>query len=365
MLLKELVDSDKPFVIYKKPESGRVFVRQQSDSELYTSTDLTEEGYYFAPFDTEKHPVVIFPKDKTTFTEILLSNIDASSDSENRILEPEIFAPEEDEYKEKVTKAVNLIAKGILKKIVLSRSIKVTAFGFDMFEAVRKLMLSYDRSYVYLWHHPKIGTWMGATPELLAGYQNGLLQTVSLAGTVTDINEKEEFARKDSLFRKEEMPDSWGGKEFNEQQIVTDYIVNSLKKFSADITVKQPETIRQGHLEHIKTRIATKVNNTDLSAVILQLHPTPAVCGLPADTAMRYIKQIEDYDRQFYTGFLGEKTVDSASLYVNLRCMKVFNNYLMLYVGGGIVSDSQPGKEWQEILLKSKVLLSALNYFDK
>lgn len=361
MLLKELVDRDKPFVIFKKPGSGKVNVWKQNNTQLYTSTDLFVPGFYFAPFDFDNHPVIVFPESKTKIFDIMLKDLEQDNTESIDLSKADIQEAEVVEYQEKVKEAVDLIRSEQLQKIVLSRSIKVHFESFDIFSAVIRLMWSYEHAYVYLWYHPKIGTWIGATPELLAGYQNGLLKTVSLAGTVTDINEKEKFARKDSLFREDEMPDSWGGKEFNEQQIVTDYIVNSLKKFSKDITVENPETIRQGHLEHIKTRISAQIDKENLSRVIRQLHPTPAVCGLPADTAKQYIKQIEDYDRKYYTGFLGEKSQETVELYVNLRCMEVLKNHFKLYVGGGIVSDSQPGKEWQEILLKSKVLILGFN----
>ncbi len=369
MTLANSVQKDKPFVIFKKPGSFKVSIWQQKDSGLYTSGDLSEEGYYFAPFDFDSHRVVVFPKNKIKIHEKRLTDFTPDDFLENRYgyLWPEISNSDPDEYKQKVKRAVNLIHQGKLQKIVLSRPFKVMVSDFDIFDTVLRLMWLYDYSYVYLWHHPDVGTWMGATPELLADFQNGYFKTVSLAGTVSGFQGDNQSTMmnvkygKNTLLKEDNMTGSWGNKEFHEQQIVTDYIAGILKKYSPDVEISKPGTVRQGHLEHIKTGIIALIKPSVLGDVVRYLHPTPAVCGLPVETAKYYIKQIENYNRKYYTGFLGEKNKQSASLHVNLRCMEVCADRIVLYVGGGIVADSNPDKEWQEILLKSEVLLSGLN----
>jgi isochorismate synthase len=91
------------------------------------------------------------------------------------------------------------------------------------------------------------------------------------------------------------------------------------------------------------------------------LHPTPAVCGLPKESAKEFILENEGYDRSFYTGFLGELSVENRSnLFVNLRCMQVKDATYYIYIGGGITSASVPEKEWEETVAKSKVMLRVL-----
>ena len=365
MLLEKLVDNNKPFVIFKKPQSGKVYIWQQNNSGLYTSGDLSMNGYYFAPFDFNEHPVIVFPEKHSNIKEVMLHKLEPFGAKEYRF-EFEITGRDAEVYKKKVNQALSLINLKKLHKIVLSRFIKVEVEDFDIFDGLIKLMHTYDNAYVYLWHHPAAGTWMGATPELLAGYKNGWLTTVSLAGTVTGFESENTLdlvngnLNKFSI-NKEDVPGSWGAKEFNEQQIVTDYIEDILKKYATHIETGKPETIRQGHLEHIKTGFSAEIKPVDLNTVIRQLHPTPAVCGLPVEAAKYYIKQLEAYDRRFYTGFIGVKNHKTASLYVNLRCMEVREKFFLIYAGGGIVAGSRPEKEWQEILLKAEVILSGLN----
>ncbi len=345
MMLKNLIDINKPFVIYKKPYSGKLNIWQQKDKQLYSSNDLSQSGYYFAPYDFTKHPVVVFPGNQSVKQEILIREINGDDFTRLSISEPEISLHEVEVYQDKVVQAVQLIKNGKLQKIVLSRTFKVFASGLDNFEAMIKLMSAYEQSYVYLWHHPKVGTWMGATPELLAQYANGHFQTIALAGTLPFDNET---------------PITWRSKEIKEQQFVTDYIVDKLQKFSSNIKVTKPTTVYQGHLAHIRTDISADINPANLPEIILNLHPTPAVCGLPVENAKAYILQLENRDRKYYSGFLGEKNKEYAALYVNLRSMEVKPEFLMLHVGGGILSDSIPEQEWLEILMKSKVLLSVL-----
>src|SRR6202021_687877 len=95
--------------------------------------------------------------------------------------------------------------------------------------------------------------------------------------------------------------------------------------------------------------------------LVSELHPTPAVCGIPLNDATQFIKETEGYDRGYYTGFLGPCNMDGKTeLYVNLRCAELFADCINLYVGGGITKDSIPENEWEETEMKSKTLLSAL-----
>ncbi|HNQ28353.1 MAG TPA: chorismate-binding protein, partial [Aquaticitalea sp.] len=173
-------------------------------------------------------------------------------------------------------------------------------------------------------------------------------------------------------------------KEKEEQQIVTDFIVEGLHKSVDKIEVSEVQTVRAGHLLHLKTDILATIHpkTFHMGALLEQLHPTPAVCGLPKSIAKRFILQNEQYDREYYTGFLGElnfkekllrnpngRNIENnayasvklvSQLYVNLRCMQLKDNQVSVYVGGGITKDSVPEKEWEETVSKSQIIKSIL-----
>jgi isochorismate synthase len=91
------------------------------------------------------------------------------------------------------------------------------------------------------------------------------------------------------------------------------------------------------------------------------LHPTSAVCGQPLDKALEFIRKHENYKRQFYTGYLGPINFeDRTDLFVNLRCLQIMQEKLILYAGAGITQDSIPEKEWEETELKLNTLLKVI-----
>jgi isochorismate synthase len=124
-----------------------------------------------------------------------------------------------------------------------------------------------------------------------------------------------------------------------------------------------PYVAKAGNLLHLRTDFTFSVDaiGTRLPSLISSLHPTPAVCGMSTGKAMDFIKSGEKHDRGYYAGFLGPIGIrDMIRLYVNLRCMQVFDDRLVLYIGGGITSDSVPEEEWEETEMKAETLLSVL-----
>ncbi len=154
----------------------------------------------------------------------------------------------------------------------------------------------------------------------------------------------------------------WKNKEKEEQQFVTDYIVEIFKNIASDVSVSKPYGVRAGNIWHIKTDISGILNsNFGLQKVIRLLHPTPAICGLPKDKSKIFILENENYARTFYTGFLGELNLENkTNLFVNLRCMEIYNSQAHLFMGCGITKDSIPEKEWEESVNKSATMKRVL-----
>jgi isochorismate synthase len=215
-------------------------------------------------------------------------------------------------------------------------------------EIFRKVLDSYPNAFCYFWYHPKIGIWIGATPELLFLKQNSTLVTVSLAGT-----------KKSTTTDKP----SWGKKEKEEQDLVTQHIVQQLSGYVPDLSIGKVNSVRAGNLWHLKTKIWGTVGDLKLKSIIQALHPTPAICGLPVSEAEAFIERNENYDREYYTGFLGELNIDNdktSHLFVNLRCMQIKDDSVFLYIGGGITGSSNAEQEWIETVHKSETMLNMI-----
>src|SRR5690606_14602969 len=147
---------------------------------------------------------------------------------------------------------------------------------------------------------------------------------------------------------------SWTQKEIEEQALVSRYIINCFKKIRLrEYDEKGPKTVKAGNLMHLKTDFTVdtrSVNFPELATVMLELlHPTSAVCGMPRQPALEFIKNNEGFDRRLYSGYLGPvNLMGETNLFVNLRCMALKSDQATIYAGAGVTVDSDPEKEWQE-----------------
>jgi isochorismate synthase len=351
--LERVCESKSPFVAYRKPDENLVTVFVQRTQELHVLKSFMEAGFVFAPFSsTEKK--VFFPFDQCDSFSIKIRDIDLFENDETQTEKSKfdtIEAPNvlKENHIAIVQKAIDFIKKNNAEKIVLSRKETLKIDQLNVVNTFKKILKAYKNAFVYLWFHPEIGLWMGATPERLLTVENGNFKTMALAGT-------QKYLGTTNVV--------WQNKEKKEQQYVTDFMAENLKESVESLEVTLPFTVQAGNLLHIRTDISGKLKSANsLENLINTLHPTPAVCGLPKAVAAAFIMKSEDYHRAYYSGFLGElNSNESTNLFVNLRCMQLENNLVSLYIGGGITADSIPEKEWEETVYKSEVMKKVLFY---
>jgi len=331
-----------PFVIYRNSESNLVKGIFQRNNSLYYAKDYRESGFVFAPFDN-RDPSILFPLSESLLYSSKFLGTPTEGGMDNGRLEPNSESSRA-EHMALVKDGIEFLGNNKFKKVVLSRKETVKLGEFKIIETYKKLLNNYNNAFAYCWFHPEVGLWLGATPETLLVVNENTFSTMALAGTMVYDSNKET---------------NWQAKEKEEQQYVTDFI---LEQLGSDLMVSKPYTVKTGNLLHLRTDIKGQITkNLTLTRIINLLHPTPAVCGVPKIEAKDYILQKENYRRQFYTGFLGELNFDNTSnLFVNLRCMQVLKKHIEIYVGGGITTESIPESEWEETVAKSKVLLRIL-----
>lgn len=337
--LESCFTENLPFVVYRKPhESALTGIFQHNDA-IHYSVEFEEQGFVFAPFDFKENAILTKADDVVS----VVFNYDRQQTHQQS---PNSDIGKEDHLR-LVEKGVSEINSGKLRKVVLSTRMEVTLDQKPQ-AIFQKLLKSYPNAFCYLWFHPKVGTWCGATPETLVKVKENELSTMSLAATLP--------------YAKGAEP-AWGEKEIDEQGMVSEYISERLSMLTHELNIGKPEAVRAGNLWHLRSEITGKLTPGSLGKVVNALHPTPAVCGIPKEEAKSFIDQHESYKRSYYTGFLGELNVhgeNEVSLYVNLRCMEIVDGSASLFVGGGITAASDPEKEWTEIQNKSRTLLNVL-----
>ena len=345
---KSFLNQKMPFVIYCKPNSDRLIGVFQKNDALFEIDNFEEIGFAFVSFDGKKKYLI--PKNESDVYIETISGINYFIEND---IDSNIDLNTKTAFESLVQKGINAIQNNLFDKVVLSRKETLKIDDFDFEKSFHKLIYNYPNTFKYCFYHPKIGFWMGATPEQFLQSSENKIKTVSFAGT-QPYSEKEEYI--------------WKEKEKQEQKFVTDFILDNLKEYCSDISFSKPYTFRAGSIVHIKTDIEAIINiKNDFRNIIEKLHPTPAVCGLPKVEAMQFIIDNEDYNRTFYTGFLGELNIDFATfinnksdLFVNLRCMNIENNFVNVYVGCGITKDSIPEKEFIETANKSRTIKKIL-----
>ena len=357
--VQEQFEKKLPFVLYRKPKQKSITGIFQDTDELHLISDLTPTGFIFAPFDSFKKPVLILTDEVHIANDFAATHFTAKA-------KMHFDDSEKEGYKRLVAEAIAKIREDKFQKVVLSRSIAI-AVDSEAIDLFQHLLASYESAFCYLWYHPKVGLWLGATPEILLCTNNKQFTTMSLAGT--------------QVFNDASVP-SWGEKELQEQALVTNFIKNALEGKVIGLRSAELETIRAGSLLHLRTKLSGLMLS-ELDEIIKVLHPTPAVCGIPKTATKEFILSNENYDREFYTGFLGELNFkeerqrssnrknqenqayraikNTSELFVNLRCMKFDNGVATIYVGGGITGASDPEKEWQETVNKSRTMLKILS----
>ncbi|MES2622173.1 MAG: isochorismate synthase [Bacteroidota bacterium] len=253
--------------------------------------------------------------------------------------------------KRQFIKYLESIRSNNFKKIVAARVVKkkkpATFNAVDYFQLLCKM---YPHAFVSLVFTKEYGLWIGATPEILLSVHQHEFKTYSLAGTKenTKVNTR----------------NIWGKKEREEQKIVSDYIQKTFAAITQEKPrIEGPKTITAGNLLHLRTTFSYRsISTVDWHKIVDRLHPTPAVAGYPKQEAIDFILKNEKTNRSFYSGYLGPVNLDKeVNLFVNLRCMNVLKNKLLVYVGCGITADSNFADEWKETEIKSETLLSLLN----
>ncbi len=306
--------------------------------------------FAMAPFSLSQQKITCLISDF-----VIAEDVDVSIFEQIKKIKPAIeqvqkpaFCTSHADYKTQFKKMYAEIVSRRISKAILSRikhlSGVTTEFAGSFFY---KLCEEYPKAYTFMVYTPQSGLWTGASPELLFKAVQGVATAVSLAGTRKSTGED----------------NTWGNKERDEHQMVSDFVTSVLTKYNIrNAVVKGPVTVVAGKMLHLKTQygFGTEQIANRLGSFIKDLHPTPAVCGLPKEESMQVIEEVEQHKRTFYAGFLGRIRPNDIRLFVNIRSMKFVQDGADLYLGGGITSGSEAEKEWHETELKAQTLCSVI-----
>jgi len=318
-----------------------IYFKFPFDEKFYsTKQNNNTKTVFFKPFDRSE-PLHfdgdLIEIDAGNFEKISIESDDLPGSGEN------YEAETESEYLRNLEKIIEVIKENRLPKLVYSRRKILTDFKeIDLKESFKHLCRSYPNAFRYIFNNGH-EAWMGAFSEVLGKFNKATheFETMSLAGTLP-------------------VSESWSRKEIEEQKPVSEYIENILKNYSDVIEKSETYDHISGNIKHLRNDFKIKIHPERLDSLIHDLHPTPAVCGIPKDFCKENIEKFEKYPRELYSGYIKIETTETIQYFVNLRCAKLYQNAIHLFVGGGITAQSDPHKEWTETELKSEAILKNL-----
>ncbi len=145
-----------------------------------------------------------------------------------------------------------------------------------------------------------------------------------------------------------------------ENLMITDMVRNDLSKVAFPCSVKVEELFKIEKFRTLYQMHSSVVAKTgeSLQNILMATFPPASVVGAPKRKAVEVIDLLEPHNREYYCGCAGLLKGEDFTLSVLIRTAIGSSDRLSYYAGAGIVWDSVPEKEWQEVLLKTKAFFN-------
>lgn len=261
------------------------------------------------------------------------------------------------EWMRTVREALEAMERGEFTKVVLARILDVsTSRPLDPVEVLRHLREENTGSHVFLFEPEPGGPLVGAAPETVATLRRGEFAATAVAGSVPRGESEEETEQLAASLLASE-------KDRVEHAYVVEDMVSRLAEPATGIEAEEaPHVLTLARIQHLETRIQASIREGETVLSLLQaLHPTPAVCGVPRDEALRFLREEEPFERGWYAGPVGFFDASGNGVFVPaLRSAVARGESWRLFAGAGIVSASDPEAEWDETGIKFEPVLRAL-----
>jgi len=271
------------------------------------------------------------------------------------------------DYRGRISRARDQLAApgNSLRKVVLARALQLVAEApLDARVVLRRLVAADPAAYGYLVDLTGAGddyagvALVGASPELLVARFGDRVVCRPFAGSAPRAAEPELDAANGATL-------AGSAKNRHEHQLVVDTMRAALEPLCDDLTIApEPQLSRTAAVWHLCTPISGRLRARSTTAIdlVLALHPTPAVGGVPTKAATELIAELEG-DRGFYAGAVGWCDARGDGHWVvSIRCAQLAadRRTALARAGGGIVAESDPDDEVAETTTKFATILNAL-----
>ena len=259
------------------------------------------------------------------------------------------------EWIDMVDATVARIANGDLEKVVLATALDVSLESpIDIPAVLERLRRTHPDCFRLLFQPEGGAGFFGPSPERLVKVRGNTVETEALAGSVPrGETPEDDAAYADSL--------RGSAKLQHEQSLVVEAIRDRLAPLGS--VTESPQTVRQlATIQHLRTPLHAELDDRmHVLGLVERLHPTPAVGGVPPGAAIEAIRDTERFDRGWYAAPVGWfDAAGNGEFAVAIRSGLANGREATLFAGNGIVENSDPAEEWDEIYPKYRPILDEL-----
>ncbi|MDR0963056.1 MAG: anthranilate synthase component I [Clostridium sp.] len=259
-------------------------------------------------------------------------------------------------YEQMVRKAKDYIKEGEIFQVVLSNRFEAKMEG-SLLPAYRILRTTNPSPYMFYFSGDE-GEIIGASPETLVKKSGTQVTTFPLAGT----RPRGETPEEDACLEADLLADP---KEVAEHNMLVDLGRNDLGKICevGSVTVEKYMNVeRFSHVMHLGSCVSGKLAaGKDGLDCIQSVLPAGTLSGAPKIRACEIIDELEQDPRGIYGGAIGYFSfTQDMDFCIAIRLAYAKDGVVTVRSGAGIVADSVPQNEFQEVMNKAKAVKNAL-----
>jgi menaquinone-specific isochorismate synthase len=247
-----------------------------------------------------------------------------------------------------IGRSLEMIGNGSIEKVVIARRTDLSLTEkIDPVGLLAAMKRANRNCFGFMFEPAKGSAFTGVTPERLFRVDQDKIESEAVSGTALfDDSIPGGGAVGTELLSND--------KNMREHGFVLGYVEEKLADLCDDIADPSERTLLNlSNVSHIYSKLSGRLRaGLSVGDVVSCMHPTPAVCGISSENALRLIRQLEPFARGWYAGTVGIIRRDYSEMAVAIRSALVSDNKVSLFVGSGIVDGSTPTREWQELEYK-------------
>ncbi|MFK7785408.1 MAG: anthranilate synthase component I family protein [Crocinitomicaceae bacterium] len=258
------------------------------------------------------------------------------------------------EFSELVKEGIHHCKRGDVFQLVLSNEFQQPFFG-DEFQVYRELRRLNPSPYLFFFDFEEYRLF-GSSPEAQLLVTDGKAEIHPIAGTVPLTGEADIDAEKLEFLLKDE-------KENAEHTMLVDLARNDLSHDCSNVKVEKYKEVQHfSHVTHLVSKVTGNLKSDNAFEAFCHSFPAGTLSGTPKPKALELIQKYEHDNRNFYGGAIGMIGANGdLNTAIVIRSILSRNNVLHYRAGAGIVLDSDPTSETNEVHHKLRALRTAIH----